>query len=169
MTDTLVPDFAPPAPLEWERTRPGFDAWRTFLGAHAAVLRRLEAELEAEGLISLADYDVLVNLATAPGGKLRMSEIADQVLLSRSGMTRRIDRLETAGFVRRDECAADRRGSFATITPDGLERVRSAGPTHIRGIEEHFIAKLSPAELEAICAALAKVMTPNTPGGATST
>lgn len=164
MTDTLAPEMAPPAPLEWERTRPGFDAWRTFLGAHAAVLRRLEAELEAEGLISLADYDVLVNLGTAPGGKLRMSELADQVLLSRSGMTRRIDRLETAGFVRRDECAADRRGSYATITPDGLERVRSAGPTHIRGIEEHFIAKFSAAELEAIRDALLKVM-PSDPSG----
>jgi len=168
MTDTRAPEMAPTSPLEWERARPGFDAWRTFLGAHAAVLRRLEAELEAEGLISLADYDVLVNLATAPAGKLRMSELADQVLLSRSGMTRRIDRLETAGLVRRDECAADRRGSYATITPDGLERVRSAGPTHLRGIEEHFIAKLSPAELEAIRAALSKIMTPNPSGGASN-
>lgn len=168
MTDTLVPESAPPAPLELDRTRHGFDAWRTFLGAHAAVLRRLEAELEAEGLISLADYDVLVHLATAPGGKLRMSELADQVLLSRSGMTRRIDRLETAGLVRRDECAADRRGSYATITRDGLERVRSAGPTHVRGIEEHFVARLSTAELDAIRDALAKLMTPNAPGGAST-
>ena len=107
MTDTLVP---PPPPLTVDRTDPGIEAWRTFLCAHAAVMRRLEAELEAAGHVSLGDYDVLINLATAPGGKLRMSELADYVLLSRSGMTRRIDRLESAGLVRRDECAADRRG-----------------------------------------------------------
>ena len=162
MTDTLT---RAPAPLEIDLSRPGIRAWRTFLGAHAAVMRRLEAELEAEGLISLADYDVLVNLASAPGGKLRMSELADHVLLSRSGMTRRIDRLEAAGFVRRDECAADRRGSYAAITADGLERVHSAGPTHLRGIEEHFLAKLTADDLDAICAALAKVIPPGTPDG----
>lgn len=155
MTDTLT---RAPAPFEIDLSRPGIRAWRTFLGAHAAVMRRLEAELEAEGLISLADYDVLLNLASAPGGKLRMSELADHVLLSRSGMTRRIDRLEAAGLVTRAECAADRRGSYAAITPDGLERVRSAGPTHLRGIQEHFLAKLSADELDAISAALAKVI-----------
>ncbi|MBM4407409.1 MAG: MarR family transcriptional regulator [Chloroflexi bacterium] len=162
MTDTLT---RAPVPLEIDLSRPGIRAWRTFLGAHAAVTRRLEAELEAEGLISLADYDVLVNLATAPGGKQRMSELADHVLLSRSGMTRRIDRLEAAGFVSRAECAADRRGSYAAITADGLERVRSAGPTHLRGIEEHFLAKLSADELDAIRAALAKVIPPGSPDG----
>jgi DNA-binding MarR family transcriptional regulator len=161
MTETLAPA---PAPLNLDRKRPGFDAWRVFLGAHAAVIRRLEAELEAEGLISLADYDVLLNLATSPGGRLRMSELADQVLLSRSGMTRRIDRLESAGLVQRAECPADRRGSFATITAEGLARVHSASPTHVRGIEEHFIAKLTPEELEAIRAALAKVIPPNAAG-----
>lgn len=160
MTDTLV---RAPAPLEIDLSRPGIRAWRTFLGAHAAVIRRLEAELEAEGLISLADYDVLLNLASASGGKLRMSELADNVLLSRSGMTRRIDRLEGAGFVRRDECAADRRGSFASITPEGLARVRSAGPTHLRGIEEHFLAKLTADELNAIRSALEKIIPPPAP------
>lgn len=158
MTETLA--APPPAPLTFDRSIPGLEAWRTFLGAHAAVMRRLEAELEAAGLILLADYDVLINLATAPGGRLRMSELADHVLLSRSGMTRRIDRLEAAGLVRRDECAADRRGSFAAITPEGLDRVRAAGPTHLRGIEEHFLAKLTPVELEAIRAALDKVIPP---------
>ena len=167
MTETLSPPPAPPAPLALDRTRPGLDAWRVFLGAHAAVIRRLEAELEAEGLISLADYDVLLNLALAPGGRLRMSELADQVLLSRSGMTRRVDRLESAGLVRRDECPADRRGSFAAITSDGLERVRTASPTHLRGIEEHFLAKLTPEELDAVRSALAKVI-PHSSGDAST-
>jgi DNA-binding MarR family transcriptional regulator len=165
MTDTLVP---PPPPLTIDRTDPGIEAWRTFLCAHAAVMRRLEAELEAAGHVSLGDYDVLINLATAPGGKLRMSELADYVLLSRSGMTRRIDRLEAAGLVRRDECAADRRGSYAAITPEGIERVRSAGPTHLRGIEEHFLARLTTGELEAVQSALAKLTPPNATPSATT-
>ena len=165
MTDTLT---RPAAPIEIDLSRPGIQAWRTFLGAHAAVMRRMEAELEAEGQLSLADYDVLLNLASAPGGKLRMSELAEHVLLSRSGMTRRIDRLEAAGYVTRAECAADRRGSYAAITPAGLERVRSAGPTHLRGIQEHFLAKLSAEELDAISSALAKVIPPGSPDGSTS-
>jgi DNA-binding MarR family transcriptional regulator len=156
MTDTLVE--APP--LRLERDRPGFEAWRTFLGAHAAIMRRLEADLDAEGPVSLADFDVLIQLATAPGGKLRMSELADQVLLSRSGMTRRIDRLETAGLVRRTECSLDRRGSYATITPAGLERLQDAEPTHVRGIHEHFVSKLTARDLATIEAALGKLLPP---------
>ena len=154
MTDTI----AEAPPLRLERDNPGLGAWRTFLGAHAAIMRLLEADLDADGFISLADFDVLIQLATAPGGKLRMSELADQVLLSRSGMTRRIDRLEVAGLVRRTECSADRRGSYAAITEAGLERVRAAHPTHIRGIEDHFISKLSVKDLASIEAALGKLV-----------
>jgi DNA-binding MarR family transcriptional regulator len=156
MTDTI----ADTPPLRFDRTNPGFEAWRTFLGAHAAIMRRLEAELDADGSVSLADFDVLIQLATSPGGKLRMSELADQVLLSRSGMTRRIDRLEVAGLVRRAECSADRRGSYAAITEAGLERLRAAYPTHFRGIEEHFISKLSARDLASIEAALGKLVPP---------
>ena len=97
-----------------------------------------------------------------------MSELADYVLLSRSGMTRRIDRLEAAGPVRRDECAADRRGSYAAITPEGLERVRAAGPTHLHGIAEHFLAKLTPSELDSVHSALAKLTSPNASPSATT-
>ena len=159
MTDTIAD--APP-PLRIDRARPGFEAWRTFLSAHAAIMRRLEADLDAEGTVSLADYDVLIQLATAPGGKLRMSELADQVLLSRSGMTRRIDRLEVAGLVRRTECSLDRRGSYATITQAGLDRLGSAQPTHYRGVEEHFLSKLSARDLATIEAALGKLLPPET-------
>ena len=136
----------------------GLETWRTFLQAHATVVRRLEADLEADGQISLADLDVLFQLASAHGNRLRMSELADTVLLSRSGMTRRIDRLEAAGLVQRHECVADRRGAFAGITADGLERLRGARPTHLRGIEEHFVARLSDSDLATLRDALTKLI-----------
>ena len=166
MTDTTVgpaPDTAPrtgdpvtPAPHSL-----GIETWRIFLQAHATVVRRLEAELEAEGEISLADLDVLIQLANAPTGRLRMSELADTVRLRRSGMTRRIDRLEAAGLVKRHECAADRRGAFAGITDDGLARLRAARPTHLHGIREHFIERLDDDELTAIRDALTKLVPPD--------
>ena len=126
MTD---PRLAAPSPR-------GLETWRTFLQAHATVVRRLEADLDEAGQISLADLDVLFQLASADGRRLRMSELADTVLLSRSGMTRRIDRLEAAGLVQRHECAADRRGAFAAHHGSRLERLQRARPTHLQGIEE---------------------------------
>jgi DNA-binding MarR family transcriptional regulator len=136
----------------------GLETWRVFLQAHATVVRRLEAELEAAGQISLADLDVLIQLASAPGDRLRMSELADTVLLSRSGMTRRIDRLEDAGFVQRHECTADRRGAYAAITAAGLDRLTSARPTHLRGVEEHFVSRLTEDELASVRGALTKLI-----------
>jgi len=139
----------------------GLETWRTFLQAQATVVRRLEADLEADGQMSLADLDVLIQLAEADGHKLRMSELADTVLLSRSGMTRRVDRLEAAGLVQRHECAADRRGAYAGITEAGLERLRGSRPTHLRGIEEHFIERLSATDLAAIREALGRLIPPD--------
>lgn len=169
MTDTTLPEAAVSAPISHSQARPsggpahprGLDTWRTFLQAHATVMRRLEAELEADGQVSLADLDVLMQLSNAEGRRLRMSELADTVLLSRSGMTRRIDRLEAVGLVRRHECAADRRGAFAGITEAGLERLHRARPTHLRGIEEHFVARLSDEELSQVREALTKLIPPD--------
>jgi DNA-binding MarR family transcriptional regulator len=131
-------------------------AWTTFLQAHASVIRRLETELESETGMSIADYDVLATLARA-GRTLRMSDLAERVLLSRSGMTRRVDRLETAGLVERRECATDRRGAFAHLTDSGVLRLQQVGPIHQRGIERHFTSRLEPAELERLHSALSKV------------
>lgn len=161
MTDTTVPERPASASASAPTDAHGFDAWRTFLQAHATVMRRLEADLEADGQVSLADLDVLIQLANAEGRKLRMSELADTVLLSRSGMTRRIDRLEAAGLVQRHECAADRRGAYAAITEDGLERLLRARPTHLHGITEHFVSRLSDDELGAIREALTKLIPPD--------
>jgi DNA-binding MarR family transcriptional regulator len=136
----------------------GMLAWRTFLTAYANVIRQLEAELEERQSLALTDFDVLVQLHFA-GGTLRMRDLADSVLLSRSGMTRRVDRLEEAGYVSRFACETDRRGSMAQLTDAGRDRLEGALPVHVKGIETHFVAKLSPAELEMVRSTLSKVVT----------
>ncbi|MCW0216186.1 MAG: MarR family transcriptional regulator [Pseudonocardia sp.] len=122
-------------------------SWRAFLRAHAAITRALETELEAEQRLSLAAYDVLVQLAEAPGHRLRMTELADAVLLSRSGVTRLVDRLERTGLVRRERVVNDGRGVAALLTPAGLDRLRTASRTHLRGVTRHFVEHLDPADL----------------------
>ena len=122
-------------------------AWRSFLRAHATVTRRLEAELVAEHDLPLASYDVLVQLSEAPSGALRMTELAERVLLSRSGLTRLVDRLERDGLVARQACPDDARGTLAVLTDAGLARLRAAWPTHLRGVAEHVTDKLSTEEL----------------------
>ena len=122
-------------------------SWRAFLRAHARVMRVLEAELESEQQLALADYDVLVQLSEARPDGLRMSELADSVLLSRSGLTRLVDRLVKAGYVDRRPCPDDARGRMAVLTPAGLDRLRRAAPTHLRGVRTHVISRLSPEEL----------------------
>ncbi|PWW65369.1 MarR family winged helix-turn-helix transcriptional regulator [Actinokineospora spheciospongiae] len=128
-------------------TRTELHAWRTFLRAHARVTRVLEAELVAEQQLSLGGYDVLVQLAEAPDHRLRMAELADAVLLSRSGVTRLVDRLERAGMVARERVPGDGRGVVATLTAHGLDVLRTASRTHLAGVSEHFVARLSAEQL----------------------
>lgn len=125
-------------------------SWRTYLRAHATVTRMLEAELLAEQNLSLPAYDVLVQLAEAPGRRLRMTELADAVLLSRSGVTRLVDRMERAGLVCRVPVESDGRGVAAQLTPTGFDRLRTAARTHLRGVGRHFVARLTPADLAAL-------------------
>ena len=125
-------------------------AWRAFLRAHAGITRALEAELVAEQDLSLASYDVLVQLAEAPGRRLRMTELADAVLLSRSGVTRLVDRLERAGLVSRCPVEGDGRGVAAELTPAGLTRLRVAARTHLAGVVRHFVARLDADDLAAL-------------------
>ncbi|MGQ0838235.1 MarR family winged helix-turn-helix transcriptional regulator [Actinokineospora sp.] len=128
-------------------TRDELAAWRTFLRAHARITRFLEAELVAEQRLSLGGYDVLVQLAEAPERRLRMAELADAVLLSRSGVTRLVDRLERAGLVARERVAGDGRGVVATLTDQGLDVLRTASRTHLAGIVRHFVARLDGDQL----------------------
>lgn len=121
--------------------------WRTFLRAHATVTRRLESELVAEHELPLPSYDVLVQLSEAPDRQLRMTELADRVLLSRSGLTRLADRLERDGLIRRQACPSDARGTLAVLTDAGLARLEAAWPTHRRGVAEHVTGRLTPEEV----------------------
>jgi DNA-binding MarR family transcriptional regulator len=122
-------------------------AWGGFLRAHATLIRELDAELEAEHGLSLTSYDVLVQLESAPDRRLRMRELADAVLLSRSGLTRLVDRLVREGMIERETCSADARGSFAVLTERGLRALHSARPTHLAGVRRLFTARLADDEL----------------------
>jgi DNA-binding MarR family transcriptional regulator len=129
-------------------------AWTAFLNAQASLLRQLEAELvETEGM-TLAEFDVLIQLGVAPDRRLRMTELSERVRLSHSGVTRLVDRMAQAGLVKRTRCDSDRRGTFATLTAAGKDRLRRARPIHLRGIREHFSKRLSPAQLSAVAEAL---------------
>jgi DNA-binding MarR family transcriptional regulator len=122
-------------------------AWRGLLRTHAMLVKRLDAELEAEHGLPLTSYEVLLHLADAPERKMRMCDVADSVLLSRSGLTRLIDRLERDGFVERVSCADDARGAFAQLTDEGLAKLQSARGTHLDGVREHFLRHFTPEEL----------------------
>jgi DNA-binding MarR family transcriptional regulator len=129
------------------RQDPRLSAWHSFLRAHARVVRELERELQSEQKLALTDYDVLVQLAAADMHRLRMSDLADRLVLSRSGATRLIDRLVAEGLVERASCESDRRGQWAALTDAGYQRLRAAAPTHLRGVATHFLDRLSPGDL----------------------
>ena len=137
---------------------PNLDDWRTFLQAHALLSRRLDDELRAEHGMSLAEYDALVQLAVAPSHRLRMNQLADRVLLSRSGVTRLVDRLVADGLVTRSMCTTDARGAEAVITVAGIQHLRSATGTHLRGVARYFVEPLSGDELAAIGRSLGTVV-----------
>jgi DNA-binding MarR family transcriptional regulator len=131
--------------------------WQLFLQAHSALIDRLEDELrEATGL-PLTWFEVLLHLTRAPGGRLRMSDLARSLLLSKSGVTRLVDRMEDAGLVTRGSCPSDRRGSFAVITTKGRTAYEKAAPVHFAGVDEHFLGRLTQAEARALTSALRKV------------
>ncbi|MCW2600500.1 MAG: transcriptional regulator, MarR family [Frankiales bacterium] len=134
-------------------------AWRSFLRAHAQITRALEVELVAEHDLPLPSYDVLLQLAESPGRRLRMTELADRVLLSRSGLTRLVDRLEREGLVTRAACPNDARGTHAVLTDAGLDRLRSAAPTHLRGVAEHVTGRLTAGEIDQLRGLMQKLMT----------
>lgn len=121
-------------------------AWMAFLHASTRLLERLDAELEDHGL-SLADYEILVHLSDEPAGELRMTELAARTLVSRSGLTRRLDRLVESGLVARRSCPTDRRGVLAVLTPAGRSRLEQAAPTHVAGVRRHFLSQLQGQDL----------------------
>ncbi len=134
----------------------GLAAWKALLRSHATLMRQLERDLEKETGLALADFDVLAQVALA-GGELRMTELADRALISRSGMTRRVARLVDVGLVRRANADADARGVVVALTDAGEARLTEATPVHARGIFDLFVARLDDQELAVLESALEKV------------
>lgn len=128
------------------RTDARLAAWRAFLRAHARVTRQIERELQAAQGLALADYDLLAQLAGEPDRRLRMSELAERLVLSRSGVTRLVDRLEAGGLVQRHSCQEDRRGQWAAITEAGTARLRGATRTHLHCVTRHFLDRIPEGE-----------------------
>jgi DNA-binding MarR family transcriptional regulator len=130
--------------------------WRLFLEAHAAITHSLASELDAERGLPITWYDVLLQLSEA-GGRLRMHELAERLLVNKSSLTRQIDRMEAAGYVEREPCAEDGRGQYAVITRDGRDAQRRAAPTHLRGVQEHFASHLTDSDVVALQRVFAKL------------
>ncbi|HYL41520.1 MAG TPA: MarR family transcriptional regulator [Candidatus Binatus sp.] len=143
---TPIPAPTPALTARDPRLRP----WRAFVTAHAHVSRRLDEDLRVEHGLSLQEYVSLLILAEAPERRLRMGRLAEALTLSKSGVTRLIDRLVEDGLVMRVSCSSDARGAEARLTDSGLDRLRTAAPTHLRGIAEYFLATIAPDDLPEI-------------------
>jgi DNA-binding MarR family transcriptional regulator len=135
-----------------ELDRAELGAWRGFLRVHAELAKALDAELAAEHDLPLSSYEVLITLQSAPERRCRMAELADRVLLSRSGTTRLVDRLEREGLLVRDTCTSDGRGCFAVLTDAGDALLARARPTHLGGVRERFLRHFAPDELATLSA-----------------
>lgn len=134
------------------------ESWRALLNAHAALTREIDAALAAAGLPALAWYDVLWPLYRAPGRRLRMGELAEQVVtISRTGLTRLVDRVEEAGLLRREACPNDRRGTDVVLTDDGRKMLRRMWPVYARVVQEAFVSALTKEESAVIREALERV------------
>jgi DNA-binding MarR family transcriptional regulator len=139
-----------PVPLQLE-------GWVSFLRAHAAITRELSAQLQREHDLTLNDYEVLLHLSHADDGRMRRVDLAQQVVLTASGITRLLEGLERAGFVRKESCASDARVSYAALTDDGRDKLRSAAVTHLRGIDELFVSRYSGSELTTLAELLGRL------------
>ena len=133
-------------------------AWRGMLRAHAALTKALDAQLEAEHGLPLSSYEVLMYLNDAEGRRMRMSDLATTVILSRSGLTRLVDRLEREGLLERQSCSSDARGAFASLTEAGHRQLHAARATHLAGVRTLFLDHFAEAELDALAGAWERVL-----------
>ena len=125
-------------------------AWRGLLRAHACLAKKLDAELDQAHRLPMTSYEVLHHLDEATGGRMRMCDLAEQAQLSRSGLTRMVDRLERDGLLERCSCSHDARGSYACLTDNGRERLQEARVTHLAVVREHFFSRFSEQELSVL-------------------
>jgi DNA-binding MarR family transcriptional regulator len=134
--------------------------WTLFLESYRRVLDTLDDELKEKQGLSLAWFDVLAQLFNASERRLRMSQLANSILLSKSGLTRLVDRMEAEGLVERASSPSDRRGSFAVLTPRGEEVFREAAPVHLDGVQRHFGCHLTESEAKILARAFEKIRGP---------
>jgi DNA-binding MarR family transcriptional regulator len=132
-------------------------AWINFIRSHSAITRELSAQLQREHGLTLNDYEVLLHLSHAEGGMMRRVDLAESVLLTASGITRLLEGLERAGLVCKETCSSDARVSYAKLTDAGAERLREAGVTHLRGIDELFLGRYSGSELATLAELLSRL------------
>lgn len=134
-------------------------AWRAYAVAKALLDSRLHRDLQEEHRLALADYELLLRLAEAPSGQARMSTLAEQVASSKSRVSHQIGRMEKAGLVRRQECPSDGRGVIAVLTSHGQAVIRSAAPTHVRGVRDNLVDLLSDDERALLADVFERVIT----------
>jgi DNA-binding MarR family transcriptional regulator len=137
--------------------RAQLEGWIRFLRAHAALTRALSSDLVARHGLTLNEYEVLLHLSHAPEEALKRVELAERVLLTASGMTRLLDRLEGSGLVERASCPTDRRVVYAKLTPEGARRLREAARTHIAGVDELFLARFTEEEMATLTSLLGRL------------
>lgn len=125
-------------------------AWRGYLRMNALLMAQLQRDLQRDSDLSMPDYDVLVILSEAAPQRLRMRELGAQLLWEKSRVSHHITRMERRGLVRREDCDADARGAFVTITSDGMRAIEEAAPAHVENVRRHFIDQLSPQQLRVL-------------------
>lgn len=152
---------SPAAPL----TEPGLSAWKHFLRAQSRLVAELDEELRERHGVALGDFDVLVQLAEAPKGRLRMCDLAAAVVLSPSGLSRRVDRLERAGLVTRERAERDARNVEARLTPSGKRLLTRLRATHRSGVKERFTDRFSDEELDLLVELLGRLTGPSRDAG----
>lgn len=132
------------------------EAWRTTLYTHMLLRRQLDRDLQPDGL-SLHDYDILVVLSEAPAHRLRMTELADATVQSRSRLSHQITRMEARDLVRREECEGDKRGTWTVLTAVGQQSIEQVAPRHVESVRKHFLDQLTPSQLQDMRAACAPI------------
>src|SRR5437588_62105 len=133
------------------------EAWISFLRSHAAITRELSAQLQREHGLTLNDYEVMLHLSHADGGRMRRVDIAERVVLTASGITRLLEGLERSGYVCKETCPSDARVSYAKLTDAGRAKLAEASKTHLRGIEELFIGRYTEAERATLAELLSRL------------
>ena len=163
-TQTATTATAGEACLAADLASSELNAWRGLLRAQAALVKTLDAELEQAHGLPLSSYEVLLFLDHSDDKRLRMHDLADSALLSRSGLTRLIDRLEREKLVKRVSCESDARGAYAELTAAGARKLSDARETHLAGVREHYLKHFDEAELELLSDFFERVV----PGSATA-